>query len=330
MADSGNLHLIVGDTRFSLQFVNVHGKFEETVARSANQNGEPFSHRLLCLEESRKIDPLLFPNEQAVLTHILQSGANRLFVSLKQFHGLAHQRLLLAKTMTVLGEDLKRVEQSAATAARVTLFIAELLGNAVGGFEADSPNLVGKTIGITLHHLHAVLPIFPINLCGIGNAHAMSLQEEHDVLDVLLLRPALLDLFHAFLTDSFHLIEALDVVFNHVDGFSAELGDNETRETRSDAFDQTAAEIFFYAVGGGRHHLLPTFTLKLLPETRSLPIALTLQNGPHTDAEEVTDHGDEGLIVRRTDAQDGIARLCTLEGDVFHHATHRFGHREFC
>ena len=69
----------------------------------------------------------------------------------------------------------------------------------------------------------------------------MILQKQHDIFNLFLPLPALLDLKDAFFPDSLHLSQTPDFVFNHLNGICPEFPDNPLREPGTDALDQTGA-----------------------------------------------------------------------------------------
>ncbi len=71
---------------------------------------------------------------------------------------------------------------------------AQFLGYAVRDPESDTPHLGRQPIGILLHDRHCAVSIMAVNAVGIGGGDSVPLQEEHDMLDALLLGPALTDL----------------------------------------------------------------------------------------------------------------------------------------
>lgn len=93
----------------------------------------------------------------------------------------------------------------------------------------------------------------------------MSLKEEHHVLDVLLLFPALAYLGNPLRTYSVDLVQTFYVRLDDIDGPGTEAVNDEPCELGTYTLDQTAPEVLLYAVGSGRHHLLPGRALELLP-----------------------------------------------------------------
>ena len=71
----------------------------------------------------------------------------------------------------------------------------------------------------------------------MGSIHLMALQKEHDILDLLLLLPALLNPFYADLPYPFHRNEFIRRILNHIQRILSELLDDPLCKLRSDAFN---------------------------------------------------------------------------------------------
>ena len=66
----------------------------------------------------------------------------------------------------------------------------------------------------------------------------MALQKEHDILDLFLFLPALLNPFYADLPDSFHRNEIIWRILYYVQRILSEFLNNPLCKLRPDAFDQ--------------------------------------------------------------------------------------------
>ena len=101
--------------------------------------------------------------------------------------------------------------------------------------------------------------------------------------------------------------------------------DDEFGERRSDALDQSAAEVFLDADDGGRQFLLPGLDCKLPSKALvHLPLALDHKTGSYL---HLMERADKGLLVAKTldgSLKDGIAVLLVLEGDVVNGASDFF------
>jgi hypothetical protein len=172
------------------------------------------------------------------------------------------------------------------------------------------PNLVDT--------LRAVLSV---DLGGIGRAYAVALEKQHHVLDLLLPLPALADLLHALAADLRHLVEPFDVGFDHFDRRRTESLDDRTGKTGTDAFHQSAAEVFLDAVNRGGHRLLPRCGNELAAVTFvHFPLAPAQQDTPHGNFQQVAHERNQIIVALYFDLQYRIPVFGILIGDAFHHA----------
>ena len=223
--------------------------------------------------------------------------------------------------MPFVRELSQRIEDAAPAAPRILLTVSHLRGDAVGGLEADAPDVVGKAVGILPHLVDALLAVLPVDFGRIGRTHAVALQKEHDVLDVLLLLPALADLRHTFPPDAGDFVESFDVRLDDVDGLRSEPPDDGPGEPRADALDQSAAEVLLDAVHRGGHRLLPCRGDELAPVAFvHLPLAPAQENAPHGNLRQVAHERNEVAVALHPDLQHRVAVLGILVGDAFHHA----------
>ncbi len=85
----------------------------------------------------------------------------------------------------------------------------ELLGDAVGVFEADAEDILRQPIRVGGDHLDGPVAVGAVNFRRVGGADAVPLQEEHDVTYFMLLLPGLDDLRRLFVADAGHFGEPL-------------------------------------------------------------------------------------------------------------------------
>ena len=118
----------------------------------------------------------------------------------------------------------------------------------------------------------------------MARGYVMALQEEHDVLDLLLLLPALFDPVHANTSDAGHIKQAVRIIFDDVQCISSKLPDDPPCEGRADPLDQAAPQIFFDPVDSRRKRLLKCLHEKLAPiPCIDLPGSAKVQYAPHMD-----------------------------------------------
>jgi TonB dependent receptor len=91
--------------------------------------------------------------------------------------------------------------------------------------------------------------------CPAG-AHAVAVQEQHDLADLLCLLPRMRDSFPALGADTIDRLQFGGSVLDHGQNVGSEPPDQLLRENRPDAFHQAAAEVSLDSLGGsGRHGL---------------------------------------------------------------------------
>ena len=109
----------------------------------------------------------------------------------------------------------------------------------------------------------------------------MAVQEDHDVPHDPLLGPSRLDFLPPTRSDSLHIFQARRGIFDDLENFLPEFRHHLFRVNRADPADQSAAEIFFNALEGGRGvatdvrraQLHPMITVPLPPPLRRDPFA---------------------------------------------------------
>ena len=136
----------------------------------------------------------------------------------------------------------------------------------------------------------------------------MLLQKEHDVLHLFLTLPALGYHLDALLSDSRHLNQDFDIVFDDRKGIDTELLYDFPGVYRAHPFDQSAAQIFLHAVDSGRKGLLPFFGHELLSVPGiHLPVPLHQKHGAHIRVQKVPNHCDQIVISLDMDSQNRVA-----------------------
>ncbi len=104
------------------------------------------------------------------------------------------------------------------------------------------------------------------------------MQEEHDVVDALLLQPRLTDLLAAFPADAFHVFEFQGLVFDHVEDARTKFLHHALRIRRADTVDQTTAQIALDALAAVRAGELERVGFELIPViARGLPFTRSLK-----------------------------------------------------
>ena len=214
------------------------------------------------------------------------------------------------------------VGDAALATTKVVLLITHLGGYAVGCLETDAPDVICQFIGIGLDGINAFFSVLTIDFGSVCGTDSITLQEEHHVLDVLLLLPTLGNLLHTFLADAGHFVEPFNIGFNHIDGFQSETTDDKLGEFRADAFHQSAAQVLLYAIDGGGHDLFPTLRYKLVAVSLiHFPIPFAQQNTPCRHFQQIADKGYKVIVSFDLDPHHRIPVFGILVGDSFYYTT---------
>lgn len=222
LSDSCDLHFVVFDAGLCGEKPRVERSVEERTACGRCQIPQTPCRAAFGMVERRKVDRLPVENQIVGLNHLRQNLPDRSFAGFEKLSGGLHQLLLFSIDVPFVRELSQCIEDAAPAPPRVFLLIAHFPGDAVGGLEADAPDIVGKAVGILPYLLDALLAVFPVDFGRIGRTHAVALQKEHDVLDVFLFLPALTDLRHALASDVGDFVEPFYVGLDDVDGFRSE------------------------------------------------------------------------------------------------------------
>ena len=203
---------------------------------------------------------------------------------------------------------------------------AELGGDLVGGAEADAADVAGQPVGVLGDDPHRVRAVGLVDAHRPRGADAVRVQEQHDLADHLLLRPAGDDARGPLRADAGDLAQAVRLLLDQVEHRFAE----------------------------GAHQLLGVDgpMPRIMPEPRyfSMPSSVVgarrLQEGgpelqavgavvhPHAgradelarrDQGGVADHGGEVALAAHLDAQHAEAGLGVVEGDPLDQARQDLG-----
>ena len=324
LSDSRELNFVVFDAGFRGEGRRVEKPVEQRTARTLCQISQATRRTALGMVERRKVNGLLVENKVFGLKHPCKGVTDSRFARFKKLPRSLYQLFLPGVDMSFVRKLSQRIEDAAPAPSRVLFLIAHLCGDAVGGLEADAPDIVGKAVGIFFHLVDTLLAVFPVDFRRIGRAYAIALQKEHDVLDVLLLLPALPDLRHTLTPDIGDFVEPFDVGFDDVDRFRSEPLDDSPGEPGADAFDQSAAEVFFDPVHRGGHRLLPRCGDELAAVAFvHLPFAAAQKNAAHRNLQQVTHERDKVAITLHLDLQHRVTVLGILIGNAFHDAAQK-------
>ena len=319
LPDSRKLNFVVFDAGFRGEGRRIEKPVEQRTARTLCQISQATRRTALGMVERRKVNGLLVENKVFGLKHPGEGVTDSCFARFKKLPRSLYQLFLPGVDMSFVRKLSQRIEDAAPAPSRVLFLIAHLCGDAVGGLEADAPDIVGKAVGILPHLVNTLLAVFPVDFGRIGRAHAVALQKEHDVLDVFLLLPTLADLRYTLTSDVRNFVKPFDLRLDDVDGLRSESLDDSPGEPGADALDQSAAEVFFDPVHRGGHRLLPCRGDELAAVAFvHLPFAAAQKDAAHGNLQQVTHERDKVAIALHLDLQHRVSVLGILIGDTFH------------
>ena len=154
------------------------------------------------------------------------------------------------------------------------------------------------------------------------------MQEQHDLLDLLLLLPGGDNLASTILTDAGYFQQTLRFVFDDLESGFPEMAYDALGQLGPDALDHPRPEIALHARYCGRQHLFADFSLELLTMLGVvIPDPLYAQVFTGNEFRQVADNGDQTVKAKtrlmlaaahfRTQAQHGVPVLRVVEGDAF-------------
>ena len=106
---------------------------------------------------------------------------------------------------------------------------SKCLGNAICGFETHAVDIAFELVWILLNNLQSRITIGLVNLDRQIGAHAVTMQEHHDLLDLLLLLPSRDDLLRAVRANARHFEQTFRCGFDHIEGFFLKTSDDTLR-----------------------------------------------------------------------------------------------------
>jgi hypothetical protein len=140
---------------------------------------------------------------------------------------------------------------------------AEALGDRVGGLEADAPDVGGQPVRLAADHVDRLVPVGLVDPHRQRRGDTNALQEDHHLLDRLLLLPRTGDHPGALGPKTGDLDQAARLLLDHLQGGLAEVIDDPLGHLGADALDQSRAEVAADALDGGGQHRLVGLDLEL-------------------------------------------------------------------
>ena len=197
----------------------------------------------------------------------------------------------------------------------------------VGGLEPDPVDLARQAIGVLLHHLHRLVAERLPNLDRPRSADVVPLEEYHDLTDLFLLGPGLLDPRHAGGTDAQHVQKPPRFVFDHVQRVHAVLGHDPRGHDRSHALDQPRSEVLFDPLRRRGQDGAIAVHAKLASKARmARPLALQLERLARIDVRQLAHRRHQVQAAFDRQPHHAISRFRVGIRHALDHAAQLFRH----
>ena len=195
---------------------------------------------------------------------------------------------------------------------------SKLFGNPVCNYKADTKNIHAEAIGVLLHKGNGSIVVSLVYFRGISGADTMGLQKQHDLTNLLLVFPGLLDQGDPFCPDPFDFFQTLYLVLDNIKGFFPEFFDDAVRHLGAQAFDHAGTQVSSNAVNGCRHGGSVGMNLELVTIFRVMhPFPFQVQNFSRGGRRDVSDNGNEVPLALHFQFGDRVAILLVGVGDAF-------------
>jgi hypothetical protein len=197
--------------------------------------------------------------------------------------------------------------------------------SSVGGLEADAPDIPSQTIGVLGHDLHGIGAVGLEDSHRSRRADAVTVQEDHNFANDLLVRPGGSDAAGSDSADPSDLAQALGLGFNRIEHLLAECTHQLLGVNRSDTEYHARAEVFLDAVERRRLRSLQKFRLKLLTVGAIVdPLARRRNPLAGRDDGSMSDDRDQFPVAPRLDAQDAKAGFIVVKSHALDRARQDF------
>ena len=198
----------------------------------------------------------------------------------------------------------------------------------IRGAEPDPADVPGQTVGILADHPHGIAAIGLVDPHRPRGADAVGVQEQHDLPDDLLLRPAGDDPRRTLGADTGHLPQALRLLLDEIEHRLSEAPHQPLGVDRADAADHARGEIPLDPLQRCRRAGLEEGRAELLAVGAVVhPGAAHLDELAGADHRRVADHGHQVPLAPRLDPQHAEPVLRVVERHPLHEAGQGFGRR---
>ena len=196
---------------------------------------------------------------------------------------------------------------------------AEFACDAIGGDKADAADVQSQAVGIFPYPLDGLVAVHPVDARRPGAADAVGVEEHHDLADRLLLAPGLGDARLPLRADAVQCEQAFRLSFDDLEHLGSEGLDQLMREMRTDAPDESGAQVLLHSFECRRRD----HPQRVGPKLKAVggvvhPRATALQLFAGIDRGGIAHHRYELPPAAHPHLQDAEARVHAVKGDSFH------------
>ena len=194
---------------------------------------------------------------------------------------------------------------------------AQLHRDLIGCLEPDAANVARKTVRVLRHDFDRVGPVGPEDPHRPCRAHAMAVQEHHDLANDLLLGPGVGDPPGPDPTDTAHLAQPFGLCLDDVEHLFAKRPDQLAGVDRTDAPDHARPQILLDALDRRRRGAPQEARLELLAVGAVVdPLSGCRDPFPGRDHGGVAHDRDQVAMAPCLDPQNAEPAVRVVEGDA--------------
>ena len=257
-----------------------------------------------------------------------QCRCDQVIGNFQQLGGQRRQLLHRQTAMPLVHRLGQRVADAGTDPDQRRLLDPDLGRDLIRGAEPDAADVPGQTVGVLADHPHGIVAIGLVDPHGPRRTDAVGVQEQHDLPDDLLFRPAGDDPRRTLGADTGHLAQALRLLLDEIEHRLSEAPYQTLGVDRADAADHARGEIPLDALERCRRAGLEEGRAELLAVGAVVhPGATHLDELAGADHRRVADHGDQVSLAPGLDPQHAEPVLRVVERHPLHEAGQRFGCR---
>ena len=150
--------------------------------------------------------------------------------------------------MPTFRQFVQCIQNSASQTYELSFLQSHLSSNRICSFKSDPPDIICQPVWILLDNLDTFTSIGLKDSGCMSRTDFMALKKQHDILDLFLFLPAVLDPLHADLPDPFHLDQFVRILFNHIQCILPEFLHDPLCKLWPHTLDQPGTKIFFNTI----------------------------------------------------------------------------------